>query len=51
MSESERTAQGQFVLKDDENYREYVTIWCHELEKNHQGLNKCEQMKDPRMYV
>ena len=40
-----------FVVKVDENDREYVTIRYHELEKNHQGLNKREQVRDPRMYA
>ena len=38
-------------VKVDENNLEYVTIRYHELDKNHQGLNKCEQVRDPRMYA
>ena len=41
----------RFVVKVDENDREYVTIRYHELEKNHQGLNKREQVRDPRMHA
>ena len=40
-----------FVLRRDENDREFATIDYHELEKNHQGIHKHECEKDPRMYA
>lgn len=39
-----------FVLKHDENDREYVTIAYNELEKNHQGVSKHDIGQEPRMY-
>ena len=39
-----------FVVKTDENGREYVTLGYNELEKNHQGLEKNDIGEEPRMY-
>lgn len=39
-----------FVIKSDSEGREYATLAYHELEKNHQGLDKRERDRDPRMY-
>lgn len=40
-----------FVVRKDENGREYVCLAYHELEKNHQGINKREGERDPRLYA
>ena len=39
-----------FILCRDENGHQYVTLAYHELEKNHQGVNRKESDRDPRMY-
>ena len=39
-----------FILCRDENGHQYVTLAYHKLEKNHQGVNRKESDRDPRMY-
>ena len=39
-----------FTLCTDENGHQYVTLAYHELEKNHQGVNRKESDRGPRMY-
>lgn len=39
-----------FIVKSDENGREYVTLGYNEIEKNHQGVNKHDIRDEPRMY-
>ena len=39
-----------FTIRRDENGHRYVTLAYHEVEKNHQGMKKRENGRDPRMY-
>lgn len=39
-----------FIVKADENGREYVTLGYNEMEKNHQGVKKNDIKDEPRMY-
>ena len=38
-----------FTLRTDENGHQYVILAYHEFEKNHQGVNRKESDRDPRM--